>query len=73
MYINLMGGEGLTHATKIAILNANYMAARLRPYYRILYTGSHGFVAHEVLTTHADTVDRYTPEVDAVFDFSVHH
>ena len=48
-YIRLMGGEGLTHATEVAILNANYMAARLKASYPILYTGSKGLVAHECI------------------------
>lgn len=49
MYIAMMGGEGLTHATKIAILNANYIAHRLAPYYPILFTGKYGLVAHECI------------------------
>jgi len=49
MYIQLMGPEGLKHATEVAILNANYVAARLRDAYPILYTGSEGFVAHECI------------------------
>ena len=48
-YIRLMGGEGLTHATEVAILNANYMAARLKSSFPVLYTGSHGLVAHECI------------------------
>ena len=48
-YIRLMGGEGLTHATEVAILNANYMAARLSSSYPILYTGAKGLVAHECI------------------------
>jgi glycine dehydrogenase len=44
-----MGGEGLTQATKIAILNANYMAARLRDHYPVLYSGRSGRVAHEFI------------------------
>ena len=48
-YIMMMGGEGLTEATKIAILNANYMASRLEKYYPILYTGLHRRVAHEFI------------------------
>ena len=48
-YIRLMGGEGLTHATEVAILNANYMAARLKESYPILYTGNKGLVAHECI------------------------
>lgn len=48
-YIRLMGGEGLTNATKIAILNANYIKARLEKHFPILYTGSNGFSAHEMI------------------------
>jgi glycine dehydrogenase len=48
-YIRLMGGEGLTHATEVAILNANYMAHRLKGAYPILYTGNKGLVAHECI------------------------
>jgi glycine dehydrogenase len=48
-YIRLMGGEGLTHATEVAILNANYMAYRLKDAYPILYTGNKGLVAHECI------------------------
>ncbi|HET6611736.1 MAG TPA: aminomethyl-transferring glycine dehydrogenase [Kofleriaceae bacterium] len=49
MYIRLMGAYGLTRATQVAILNANYIAARLRGAYTILYTGDHGLCAHEVI------------------------
>jgi len=48
-YIAMMGGSGLTQATKVAILNANYIAARLAPYYPVLYQGKHGRVAHECI------------------------
>ncbi len=48
-YIRLMGGEGLTDATKVAILSANYLAARLAPHYPVLYTGRGGLVAHECI------------------------
>ena len=48
-YISLMGGEGLTHATKVAILNANYIAKRLDPHFPVLYKGAHGTVAHECI------------------------
>jgi glycine dehydrogenase len=48
-YIAMMGGEGLTEATRIAILNANYIAARLDPYYPVLYKGENGRVAHECI------------------------
>jgi glycine dehydrogenase len=49
MYIDMMGGEGLTQATKIAILNANYVAKRLEPYYPVLYKGANGCIAHECI------------------------
>jgi glycine dehydrogenase len=48
-YIAMMGAEGLTQATKLAILNANYIAARLEPHYPVLYKGAHGRVAHECI------------------------
>ena len=48
-YIRLLGSGGLTEATRIAILNANYVAASLKDYYDILYTGTEGFVAHEMI------------------------
>ncbi|HEX6900018.1 MAG TPA: aminomethyl-transferring glycine dehydrogenase [Thermoanaerobaculia bacterium] len=48
-YIALMGSSGLTLATEVAILNANYMAARLREHYPVLYTGQRGHVAHEFI------------------------
>ena len=49
MYIAMMGGEGLTQATKIAILSANYMAKRLNPHFPVLYTSATGHVAHECI------------------------
>ncbi|MFV8753456.1 aminomethyl-transferring glycine dehydrogenase [Nannocystaceae bacterium ST9] len=49
VYIALMGGEGLTRATQFAILNANYMAARLRGHYPVLYTNARGRCAHEFI------------------------
>lgn len=48
-YIKLMGGEGLTMATKIAILNANYIRVKLEKHYKILYTGKNGMCAHEMI------------------------
>jgi glycine dehydrogenase len=48
-YIRMMGGAGLQRATEVAILNANYIAARLRGHYPILYTGQSGMVAHECI------------------------
>ncbi len=49
MYIAMMGNEGLTEATEIAILNANYVAKRLGEFYPVLYTGNKGLVAHECI------------------------
>jgi glycine dehydrogenase len=48
-YIKMLGADGLTEATRIAILNANYIAARLKDNYGILYTGANGRVAHEMI------------------------
>ena len=62
-YIRLMGGAGLTQATRVAILNANYLAARLSEAYPILFTGPGGRVAHECIVDprgfaeHGVTVD----------------
>ncbi|MCA1248271.1 aminomethyl-transferring glycine dehydrogenase [Massilia sp. MS-15] len=49
MYIAMMGASGLTAATEVAILNANYIARRLAPHYPVLYTGHDGLVAHECI------------------------
>jgi glycine cleavage system protein P-like pyridoxal-binding family len=49
MYITMMGGRGLTRATEVAILNANYVASQLKDHYPVLYTGSQGRVAHECI------------------------
>ena len=48
-YIQMMGGEGLAQATRVAILNANYIATRLAGAYEVLYTGHEGRVAHECI------------------------
>ena len=48
-YIKMMGGEGLTLASKAAILNANYMMAKLKDTYKVLYTGLNGRVGHELI------------------------
>jgi glycine dehydrogenase len=49
MYIRMMGPIGLTNATKVAILNANYMAKRLDPHFPVLFKGKRGLVAHECI------------------------
>ncbi len=48
-YIKMMGAEGLTKASKVAILNANYIKAKLKNFYPVLYIGKNGFVAHELI------------------------
>ena len=48
-YIKMMGGEGLTEATKMAIVNANYVKDKLQGYYKVLYTGKNGRVGHELI------------------------
>ena len=48
-YIAMMGPDGLTEATRLAILNANYIASRLQPYFPVLYVGEKGRVAHECI------------------------
>lgn len=49
MYIRMMGARGLRAATETAILNANYMAHRLEPYFPVLYRGENGYIAHECI------------------------
>jgi glycine dehydrogenase len=49
MYIVMMGNEGLRRATQAAMLNANYLAKKLAPHYKTLYTGRNGLVAHECI------------------------
>lgn len=48
-YIKMMGSKGLTNASKVAILNANYIKAKLEKYYKVLYTGKRGRVGHELI------------------------
>ena len=49
MYIRMMGAAGLQQASEVAILSANYISARLKDHYPTLYTGEHGYVAHECI------------------------
>ncbi len=76
MYIAMMGESGLTQATKVAILNANYMAKRLEPYYSVLFKGEAGFVAHECIIDLRPLKKRAHVEVDDVakrlMDFGFH-
>ena len=49
MYLTMMGGAGITNATQVALLNANYLARKLAPHYPVLYSGRNGYVAHECI------------------------
>jgi len=65
-YVRLMGGAGLTRATQVAILNANYIATRLREHYPVLYSGHDGIVAHECILDLRDLTKRSGVTVDDV-------
>ncbi|WP_436796065.1 aminomethyl-transferring glycine dehydrogenase [Actinospongicola halichondriae] len=65
-YVRMMGGDGLTEATRVAILNANYIAVRLAARYPVLYTGAHGRVAHECIVDLRDITKRTGVTVDDV-------
>ncbi|MCM2292976.1 aminomethyl-transferring glycine dehydrogenase [Allorhizobium sp. BGMRC 0089] len=65
-YCLMMGGEGLTQATKVAILNANYIAARLKGAYAVLYTSKAGRVAHECIIDTRPLVESAGVTVDDV-------
>ena len=65
-YVLLMGGSGLTQATKVAILNANYIAARLKEGYDILYTSESGRVAHECILDTRPLADAGNVTVDDI-------
>lgn len=66
MYIAMMGADGLTDATRIAILNANYIAHRLNPYFPVLYKGESGLVAHECILDLRPFKDETGVEVEDV-------
>ena len=65
-YLRMMGPEGLMRATQVAILNANYVAARLREFYPVLYSGAHGLVAHECILDLREITARTGVSVDDV-------
>lgn len=65
-YVRLMGGAGLTRATQVAVLNANYVAARLREHYPVLYSGHEGIVAHECILDLREMTRRTGVTVDDV-------
>ena len=66
MYIAMMGAEGLTEASKIAILNANYVARRLEPYYSVLFKGKFGLIAHECIIDLRPLKKKAAIEVDDI-------
>jgi glycine dehydrogenase len=66
MYLAMMGGDGLTEATQVAILSANYMAKLLEGDYPVLYKGSGGFVAHECILNLAGLKSEAGVEVEDV-------
>ena len=76
MYIKMMGAQGLKQATEVAILNANYMAERLKAVYPILYTGANDRVAHECIVDLRGIKDDSGVTVDDVakrlIDFGFH-
>jgi glycine dehydrogenase len=76
VFIKLMGGEGLTKATQVAILHANYMANRLKKYYPVLFTGKNGMAAHEFILDLRPFKKSADVEVDDVakrlMDFGFH-
>jgi glycine dehydrogenase len=65
-YIAMMGAEGLAHATKTAILNANYVATRLDAHYPVLYRGTKGRIAHECIVDLRDITKKAGIEIDDV-------
>lgn len=66
MYIRMMGAEGLLEATKVAILNANYIAKRLENYFSVLYKGQNGYVAHECILDVREWKQRAGIEVEDI-------
>jgi glycine dehydrogenase len=75
-YIKMLGKEGLTDSTRVAILNANYLAAKLKDHYKILYKGKNGFVAHEMIIDcrgfKADTEITETDIAKRLMDYGFH-
>ena len=76
MYIQMMGALGLRKATQVAILSANYIAQKLSPYYKILYTGKNGLIAHECILDIRPLKELCGVEVDDIakrlIDFGFH-
>ena len=76
MYIQTMGATGLRRATQIAILSANYIAHKLSPHYKVLYTGQNGLIAHECILDIRPLKELCGVEVDDIakrlVDFGFH-
>ena len=76
MYIQMMGASGLRKATQVAILSANYIAQKLSPYFKILYTGKNGLIAHECILDIRPLKELCGVEVDDIakrlIDFGFH-
>ena len=74
-YIKMLGSSGLTKATIIAILNANYLKARLEKHYKILYAGEKGFAAHEMIVDFREFKEKGIEVTDIakrLMDFGFH-
>ena len=65
-YIRAMGGDGLRRATEVAILSANYIAAKLDPYFPVLYRGESGYIAHECIIDIREITKRTGVTVDDI-------
>lgn len=65
-YIRMMGGAGLTRASQVAILSANYIAQKLDPHFPVLYKGQHGYIAHECILDLRDITKNTGVTVDDV-------
>ena len=65
-YIQMMGGDGLTRATEVAILSANYIARKLDPHFPVLYKGTHGYIAHECIVDLREITKKTGATVDDV-------
>ena len=76
MYIQMMGASGLRKATQVAILSANYIAQKLSPHFKILYTGKNGLIAHECIIDIRPLKELCGVEVDDIakrlIDFGFH-
>ncbi len=75
-YMRMLGGAGMTEATRVAILNANYLKSRLEPHFPVLYAGANGRVAHELIfdlrpLKHASGIDE-TDVAKRLMDFGFH-